>query len=192
MNKFIFIIAVFLGSSANAQLSIESSFNSTHIGRNQNLLVKYQWGRISANAGAKYSFNNHNAFPNGFIYKKSFWASTGGEHAGFETGLQIKILRKENFDLFGFYQLQLTKSHIAIEWDHSNEKMTVMGPWWALENNFGLGLNIYFTKSLYLTQKLGLGMAFYRTYSQPNLLVVDHNWEFCEMLSLGLGWRFVK
>lgn len=190
MKNIHFILLIFLGLSSNAQLSVESSFNSVHIGRNQNLLVKYQIGRVAVNWGVKYNFNKLSSFPHADIFKKSFWARTNWEHIGFETGLQIKILQLENFDLFGFYQLLLTKSHIRL--DFGSNEVAFSGPWWAMENNLGLGLNVYCTKSLYFTQKLGLGMALYQTFSKPNPLIQNNAWEFSEMLSFGLGWRFVK
>lgn len=189
-----------------AQFSVESNFNAVHIGRNQNLLAKYQWKKISANFGVKYNFNKLNTFPQAEMFKNSFWAINFGEHWGIETGFQIKLLCKSNFDLFGFYQLQFSKSHIRHDWfgvigslvpEPQSEydliymrRLGFIGPILGFENNLGLGINAYFTNSLYFTTKLGGGIFIHKNLDKNNLILGANNWDFSGMISMGLGWKF--
>jgi len=205
MRKTAFILTFLLCNSLYAQFGIESNFNSVHIGRNINLLVKYSKKKISFNFGLKYNFNKPNTFPQADIYKKSFWATSQGEHFGLESGIQYVLLKKTNLELFTFYQIQITKSDIKHDWftpigslvpNPQSEtdliykrSINIFGPVWGVENNFGFGLNTYFHEKFYLTLKLGGGILFIDNNSKNTIILGGRNWEFSELLSLGLGWK---
>ena len=208
----VFSIIFLISENSFSQISIESNFNVVHIGRNQSLLGKYQWDNFSILAGLKYNFNKESSFPQGQrnFYKKAFWALNFKEHIGLELGVQYKILKKKNFDFFTFYQAQITKSHIrhevylAIfpyiplvsnpqsEYDYAYTlTQNYIGPIWAIENNFGIGLNVYFSNSFYFSTKLGGGILFYRNTDQNNIIFADGgHWELSELISMGVGWKF--
>ncbi len=198
-----------IGFSAFAQFSLESNFNVVHIGRNQNILAKYQWNKFSLNAGIKYNFNKLASFPQSqtHFFKKTFWAIDFIEHIGAEMGFDFNILEKESIDLFGFYQVQVTKSHIRHEvyyasfplnpdpqsqYDYAYAlNLNYIGPIWAFENNLGIGMRAYFSKSFYFSTKIGGGIAFYKNLDKNNILI-GNLWELSEMVSFGLGWKFLK
>jgi hypothetical protein len=202
-----------VSATSYTQFSLESNFNVVHTGRNQSLLAKYQWNKFALLAGLKYNFNKEYSFPQRQrdFYKKAFWAINFQERMGLEIGTQFTIFERENIVLSLFHQSQLTKSHIrhevfmAIyphvlvvpgdepqsEYDFAYElSKKFIGPVWALENNFGLSLQAYFTNELYFSTKLGGGILFYKNTDQNNIIVTGGNWELSEVLSMGLGWKF--
>jgi len=208
MKNNLFLLVLFLSAYQGfAQFSIESNFNSVHIGRNQNLLVKYQWNRLSVNGGIKYNFNKENHFPQaqGDFYKKAFWAINPKEHWGAEIGLHFNFLQRENIAVFGFYQLQVTKSHTRHDFyymlfpltpDYQSEYdfayhrvLDYIGPFWAFENNLGIGIDASLSANLYFTSKLGGGVLFHRNLDKNTIIVGSGNWELSEMISMGLGWK---
>jgi hypothetical protein len=202
------ILAFFCLNISIAQIGIESNFNSVHTGRNINVLAKYAKNKISFNLGLKYNFNKENTFPQADIYKKSFWATSLGEHFGVETGFQFVFFQKTNVELFGFYQLQITKSDIKHDWfqpigslvaNPQSEtdliyarSINIFGPVWGIENNFGIGLNTFFSKNLYLSLKLGGGILFVDNNSKNTVILGGSNWELSEVISIGLGFKFAK
>ncbi|PWH87225.1 hypothetical protein [Brumimicrobium oceani] len=205
--RLFFGLLLLFTTSSFAQLSFESNFNLVHIGRNQNILAKYQWNKFSVLAGIKYNFNKEISFPSGqrHFFKKSFWALDFKEHIGLEFGAQFVLLKKTNVELFTFYQAQITKSHIRHEsyyalfplvpypQPESDYAYTLsknfIGPVWALENNFGIGVNVNFTDFLYLSTKLGGGLVFYNN-TDPNNFIGSEMWELSELFSMGMGWNF--
>ncbi|MCG8578190.1 MAG: hypothetical protein MI810_25145 [Flavobacteriales bacterium] len=210
MKKLITLLSLTLCIGfTHAQWSIESNFNSVQIGRNQNILFQHSWDRLSINFGAKYNFNKLVSFPRPQhdIFKKAFWAESFDEHIGLETGLHFKILDREKFNLFGFYQCQLSRSHTRIEGYYPigslvpepqseydlvyQRHLGFVGPILAMENNIGIGLDIHFTDRFYLTQKAGTGLVLFRNTDPNNIIVSDGGlWEFAQLLSVGAGWYF--
>lgn len=210
MKKTILFINIFFSLHSFAQYSVESNFNSVHIGRNQSFLGKYKWGKFSVLAGVKYNFNKESSFPDGQrnFFKNTFWAINLKERFGAELGAQFNVLERENLNLFTFYQSQLTKSHIRQEYylaifpyiplvpDPQSESdfahtliQDYIGPIWALENNFGIGLNAYFSNSLYFSTKVGGGLLFYKNIDKT-VIILGQGWEMSSTLTMGLGWRF--
>lgn len=117
--------------------------------------------------------------------------------------------RKEVFTAHVYYNAQFTKSHTRFEsyyaigqlveeptseFDYIYEKhVNHIGPFLVLENNIGLAFEISIWDNLYLSQKFGGGILFYKNLD-PNVTIVSDggNWELSEMLSFGLGYRFNK
>lgn len=209
--KYLLIITTFLVCNFNfSQIQVESNFNSVHIGRNQSLLVSYNFKRFSIAIGAKYNFNKLVAFPQNAFFKKTIFALTPQEHWGGELNFKFRIFnRKDMFITHLFYNAQFTKSHTRFEtyfaigqlvpeptsdFDFVYEKfLDHIGPFLVLENNIGLAFEILLTKNLYLSQKFGGGILFFKNLDPNTTIIVGGgNWELTEMLSFGVGYRFDK
>ena len=208
--KSILLVLSFLPLVSLSQLSLESSFNSTYVGRHQSLNLKYEWGRFSVNIGPKYHFNNRSDFPKpqAEFFRKTFWALDFSERLGFEYGFQYRILSKENVDFFVHLSSHFTRSHIRFErydalyplvpnpqseYDYAYEKnISYIGPITALENNLGLGVNVLIFKNFYLTSKGGVGMMFFKNHDPANIIITSNNWELSYFGSIGLGYSFEK
>lgn len=197
-----------LSTCTFAQFAIESNFNAVHIGRNQSLLLNYNFEKIQIGVGIKYNINKLTNFPQGYFYKKTFYATSPSEHIGVELNFKYQLFSREFFEMSLFYNGQYTKSQIRFE-DHfaiaqlsenptSEEDyiyvkhIDLIGPAQAFENNIGVAINIFLTKNIYLSQKFGLGMVFINIQDPNTTILGAGNWDFSEILSFGLGWKFNK
>ncbi len=210
--KYIPILLLFVITSSNlsySQFRIETNFNSVHIGRNQSLLISYKIKKLQIGLGVKYNFNKLVNFPQNNIYKKTFYAITDSEHWGMELNLKYQIFNKKDvFFIHLFLNSQYTKSHIrheaylaigqlvpnpTSELDYVYIKhINYIGPIIALENNFGLAFDFYLSEKIYLTQKFGVGMVFFKNLDKNTIIAGDGDWELSEMLSFGVGYQFNK
>jgi len=205
-NLVVFIFFSFLGWS---QFSLESNFSSVHIGRNQNLTLNYQWNKLSLYSGVKYNFNKLDNFPVSTMIKKTAWATKNSENIGGVIGLKYDLVRLKNISFFSFFECQQSFTHtrhISVIYVGSSvpnptseydlvyqNRVDIIGPWWIFENNIGLGYHVEISKGLYLTSKAGIGIVAFKNTDEKNIVIFSGgNWEFSEILSFGIGYKFNK
>ncbi|MBK9593308.1 MAG: hypothetical protein IPO32_18025 [Crocinitomicaceae bacterium] len=206
MSKY-FLVFLFLTSSFGyAQLKLESNFSSVHIGRNQNLTVGYHFNKFFVYGGLKYNFNKRDNFPIATWFKKTSWATNVGEHFGGVIGMRYQFAKLEHISFFSFLEIQQSYTHVrhiseyilgsvvpepTSDYDLIYQKqLYFVGPWWFIENNLGLGFSCNIWRGLSLNSKFGIGVLFYKNLDKQYIVYGPNNWNFSEMLSFGLGWKF--
>lgn len=209
MRNSILVITIIWTLGATGQLQLESNFNSVHIGRNQSITVGYNWSRFSIYGGLKYNINKLDNFPESQMFKKTSWATTTGEHIGFNLGAKFEFLQLKNISFFVHYDLQQSFTHfrhISINYLGSivpeptseydlvyHKTLAFIGPIWIFENNLGIGYKVHIYKGLFLTNKFGGGIMFFKNTDPLNWIITGGgNWELSEMISFGIGWIFDK
>lgn len=212
--KYLTLLCLVVGYApiALTQFSLETNFNVVHIGRNQSLAVNYTHKKMTVALGAKYHFNKLVRFPQGELIKKSVHAITPAEHWGAEFSIKYQIFDRNNtFFAHLLYNGQFTRSHVrhenyfaildsptvpipSSEFDYSYSKyLNHLGPFSIIENHIGLAFDVFVTDQLYLSQRFGAGILFFKSSDDQNIIISDAgNWELTEMLSLGIGYKFKK
>ena len=207
MKNYLIIPFIFFCHLTFAQFQIESNFNVVGTGRNQSLLVNYKFDKLQIGIGPKYHINKPNNFPQSVFYKKTFFSTTSSEHWGTDLNLKYRLFDVQDvFVAHVFYSNQFTKSHIRFETHFALDKLvenptsefdysyikheSEIGPILAVENNIGIAFEIFLLKNIYLSQKFGVGIMFYKNLDENNQILALNNWVFTEMLSFGIGYKF--
>ncbi|MBK7129356.1 MAG: hypothetical protein IPM74_07410 [Crocinitomicaceae bacterium] len=207
MKRILIIILVFISSISQSQFLFESNFNRNATANNQVICMGYQHDKISFGIGLKYLYNKKDNFPYHVAFKRTFWALNLSEHFGANIFFNVDIWKMEKSRFSLFYDFQFTKSSNRFEtyyaldelvdepqsiYDYSYIKYTAyFQPVYGFENNIGLQFQYFLTKNIFLNQKAGIGILFYKEFD-PIAIIGNRGWVFSEMLSIGLGWKFTQ
>jgi len=187
---FIFLFSVFF---AAAQSNIESSYNSTHVGQNVNLLFKRDLNnkKHSIYGGLKYHIGSSALLDNlrHLTYWKTFYPRNPAQSIGITIGYERNFTINEYVQGFAFYDWQYTKSRLRLRTDvgiQFRQDVT------AIENNIGLGLKTKLSERLALIIRGGGGIMliddptinFSRQLTILDIVVAD-TYEFCGLFTIG-------
>jgi len=205
MNKLIATILIFISLKTHSQFILECNFNRNATSNNQTLALSYQFNKISLGFGLKYLYNKKDNFPYHVAFKRTFWALNLQQHLGANIFMNIDLWKLPKSKFSFFYDFQFTNSSNRFEtffaheklvdepqseYDYSYIKYTAyFQPVYAFENNLGLQFQFFLTENIFLTQKAGVGILFYKELD-PIIIIGNRGWVFSEMLSIGLGWKF--
>lgn len=204
---FTILLSVFI-NHLQAQLSLQSSFNSTFSGRNISLILsKNINNKNEFGAGFRFNINKlaHNDDQNN-SYKKRIYATEPFHYFGFEGFYHRNIFHQWNsVKPFVFYDLQATysttRNRMLLPYTYDTngdvlykEYIEIFGPYTWVEQNIGIGFKANLFNNFYLTQKIGFGTAFILGYDKKRLdKYFDwFSWNFSGLISVGVGYRFDK
>jgi len=203
MKKLVIILFIILSIARGySQVNMIGSFNSVDIGRNISLTLKKDIKRHSILVGLKYNINRIVHDNQNNIFRKRFYATSFGEHFGFNVGYQYNFqLSKSTIRPFLFYDLQFTNSHtrnlmfLPYSYDTNGDVLykrylVFFGPTIALEHNIGIGFTVNILERLYLYQKIGAGIVNF--FNIDKRIYGGVNWEFGSVISVGVGYRLKK
>jgi hypothetical protein len=203
----ILIIVLFFSLSLNAQISLNTSFNKSHIGKNLRLGVNYDFKRASLNFGINYLLQNPVKDNQGYLFKNRFNPNNFGESLGFYFSPQFNLLKnKKCFQPFIYYDFSFKKSSVIVDgffykitaYDTINNRYIdlyekvkdSLKPIIAVEHHIGIGANFKIIDNLYITQKIGGGIAHFHKID-PKIFNAE-KWELAWMFEIGVKYSFNK
>ena len=201
------IILLILCISSQGQVSIQSSFSGTYIGRNQSLTIHYALNKFELYGGIKYNINKGLQSTDGSFLNKSAHAVTSGEHLGGVLGLNYSFLQLKNMNFFCFFESRESYMHVQHEFESAvvvnsqnggeelafTKRIENIGPFWIIDNNIGVGYKVNVFDNLYLNSRIGTGILLYKSNdSNYSTLFNKLDWNFSYMLSFGVGYTFNK
>lgn len=183
--------------------SIVFNFNDVHVGRNVSLLYKFNKSKHQPYLGIKYHINSLVHDNQNNVHKNRFYAFNFWQHFGIQGGYNYKYPLNDNVNLIGFYDNQLTFSGsrseaiFPVAIGDNGEVLYILDviefkEIKAMEQNFGLGLEVDLTYNLFLDLKFGGGIAYMWDipfeYAPGRFFASDrHTWEFSTLFTVGLG-----
>lgn len=213
--KIAAFLIVFTGfmQSATSQVRVSTVFNSIYSGRSINVLASGQTknSRHEFGGGLRININKFAHNDDQFnIFKKRMYATKPLHYFGIEGFYQIHFLQNlQHIDLFAFYDIQVcysTTGNRVPPWsinletgyvEFIGEQFRHFGPFTWIEQNIGIGFSVDIWDNVYLTQRLGVGVAFILGEDKPvnenkDYLLLKNSFEneFGYLLSAGIGYRF--
>lgn len=205
--NILLIISLFTINIVVCQNVISLSYNGTGSGRNFILdysrLIKsnFEFGagiRINKNRITQPDDENN-------VFYKRLYATNAWQHFGIHGFFHWYFLTKlPHIQPFLFYDIQMTKSttrtsmYLPTGYSSTGEtvyiyKVEYFGPFIWIDQNIGLGFKVKIFNSLYLFEKLGVGVSFILGYDYQLPITYDKfEWDFEYLLSTGILYHFAK
>ncbi len=190
--------------------SLLFSFNSTASG--QSISFDYNLDRNKLQIGFGLGVNISKYKPeknyNELFYKK-LNPEKLHEYFALKTYIHYKFISQPNFNLYGFYDLQIrrggAKSQIFSGYGYDstliitkpeegiiyNELILEYGPYFWLENTFGIGFDLDFNEKFYLRHRFGVGSTLVLGTDKGND-IVNHTgsiWVIGYLINIGVGYK---
>ena len=185
--------------------ALSLNYNSVDIGRNVSLLYQFGGEKHQFYGGLKYHINRVIHDNQNNVFRKRFHASNFKERLGLQIGYNRVISINERNSLLFFYDNQFsilgTKGVNYTPIGYLEDQ--VLYTRWVLayqeiksmEQYIGIGFRAGLLKNIFLTMKLGGGVALFWDIPfeyAPNMYVASNklDWEFGGLISVGLEYKF--
>lgn len=195
----LFTIIIFISTSTYSQ---HVSLNYYNTGAGQNITGNYTFElkKSALGFGLGYTFNRSiQAESNYKVWHKSQYATEPLQHLNLNIYYHRYIFPNlEHINIFVFYDFQGKHSTAMTKIGSGyfdNEEIYYHGPYFWLENTFGIGFNVNIHGRWYLQQKVGYGALILIPSSTESDMtnasyVIDgFKWEFEWLFNIGIVYR---
>lgn len=200
MKNIVLLFLLFLSFNLNAQWSLESSYNSTNVGRNVNLLLKRNLGQndlFTVYGGLKYHIGSSALLnqKNDRTYWKNFYPTSLRQNIGFTLGGEVNIPVNEHVSFFGFLDYQYTRSDVRQ--NSFTSGVSFREDVIANEFNLGIGLKADLTERIGFIIRGGGGVGFIKDENASfingsELFEIPDNMNFIGLFTVGVNVKLGK